>query len=143
MTPVRARTWLAVVGTLGCATTLAWGVVPAGRFTVVGDTVVDNNTHLTWQRTASAVKYPWAGADSYCNNGSGWRLPTIRELRSLVDPRLPDAALDPVAFPNAPFDYYWSSTIATYNRAYGWVTVGVGTLESMSLTASCRVRCVQ
>lgn len=52
------------------------------------DTWNDPSSGLTWQVTLSNHYYAWEEAKSYCDNmtldGSGWHLPTISELRTLI-----------------------------------------------------------
>ena len=65
---------------------------PAGRFTVAGGSVTDNKTKLIWQQATPQTMYSWSEAKTYCACGGpglagvGWRLPTVRELQTLVDP---------------------------------------------------------
>jgi hypothetical protein len=52
-------------------------------------TITDNNTKLMWQKSISN-KLTWQEAVSYANNSnlagfSDWRIPTIKELYSLID----------------------------------------------------------
>jgi hypothetical protein len=92
---------------------------PAGRYVLAGTgttgTVTDKRTKLVWQQTAANVLYSWAGAKTYCAGigaslgGTGWRVPTIKELTSLIDfASVPH--IDQTAFPNAIADVYWSAT---------------------------------
>ena len=51
---------------------------------------VDGATGLAWQKAAPSDKKTWSSSQSYCDNltlGStkGWRLPSVGELRSVVD----------------------------------------------------------
>jgi formylglycine-generating enzyme required for sulfatase activity len=56
----------------------------AGHYTMTGGTVFDTKTKLTWQQTVPAARYAWADAKAYCQTvglaGTGWRLPTRKEL---------------------------------------------------------------
>lgn len=85
------------------------------RYLVMGDTVFDVKTRLTWQRGISEDHFP--GALRYCSDlrlggMAGWRLPTIKELRSLVDVRSSGPAIDTAAFPETPpSSGFWSSTL--------------------------------
>jgi hypothetical protein len=97
---------------------------PAGRYTISADgTVYDTATTLTWQRTANLTGITWASAGPYCAGltvpaGGGWRLPTVKELTTLLDYSRPGSPfIDPVAFPGVPAQStstarngFWSST---------------------------------
>ena len=53
-------------------------------------TIADLNTGLTWQKTPDFVQRSWEKADAYAKSlelagHNDWRLPTIKELFSLVD----------------------------------------------------------
>ncbi len=93
-------------------------VAPPDQYTeiAVGE-VLDNYTGLVWQAGGSeAVDH--AGAVSYCDhldlNGQSWRLPSIRELATLVDEARVGPAIDPEVFPDTKFgsrsdNWYWAS----------------------------------
>jgi len=107
---------------------------PNPRFTDLGDgTVTDNLTGLVWIKEPHALpgnpgNINWNGAIDFCNaltyaSNSNWRLPSYKELMSLVDygqvlPALP---------PGHPFigikygsNNYWSSTTFAYDTDNGW-----------------------
>ena len=60
------------------------------RYTTAGGTVYDTKTKLTWQQAISSSTYTWADAQTYCAGvsmslgGTGWRLPTLVELKTIV-----------------------------------------------------------
>ena len=96
---------------------------PAGRYTVSGSTanatVTDNKTKLVWQQDAPLTNYTWEEAKSHCATvgevlgGTGWRLPTIKELATLLDQNRRNFSLyfDTLVFPNDdPSGFYWSAT---------------------------------
>jgi hypothetical protein len=65
---------------------------PPGRYTSSGGTVTDTKTKLIWQQVTPTAAFLLADAKAYCASaagatlgGSGWRLPTIKELLSLLD----------------------------------------------------------
>jgi hypothetical protein len=95
---------------------------PTVRFAVLdGGLVRDTLTELVWQQQGSSTMMTWADAQSYCSSlvsgGSGFRLPTLRELNSLVDLTLTsEPAIDNTAFPNAGPRAYWTSS--PYNGRY-------------------------
>ncbi len=94
------------------------------RFTVTAGTVKDNRTGLTWEQAASNGS--WSAGDSYCKQltpaGGGWRMPSIKELATLFDytNASDKPSLDPVAFPDAGWRWYWSSTSDVGSAAYFW-----------------------
>jgi hypothetical protein len=95
---------------------------PAGRFTPSGGVVTDKETGLKWQQ-ALISNYPFSSdasldAQTYCSQYSlpgyltGWRVPTARELSSIIDPRAKTPAWDPVFGPTVGGSvvYMWTST---------------------------------
>src|SRR3569623_878903 len=90
---------------------VARGNAPAGQYTVAATTVVDNRTHLPWYRTVGTSLNP-TDAVNYCGGlGAGWRLPTIKELQSLIDDAQPSPPrLDSTAFSGAPSTGFYSSS---------------------------------
>ena len=95
-----------------------WSVSELPSYTAGVDTVLDNVTKLTWQRFVPPESFTLADAKEYCAalpiEGAGWRLPTRIELQSIVDysKAQPGPVIDTVVFPNAPSDYFWSTTPA-------------------------------
>jgi hypothetical protein len=86
---------------------------PKSRFVVLdGGLVQDTLTGLVWQQRGSTSAMTWADALTYCpSSGSGFRLPTVKELDSLVDPTLPSGpSLDTTAFPSTGTKRYWTSS---------------------------------
>jgi len=97
---------------------------PAIRFEIQADeVVVDHATGLFWERCPDDQMFTWTEARSRCNTnlaglpGAGWRLPTIRELESLIDrttfaPASPGVFANSLMEPMATFPYtgYWTST---------------------------------
>ena len=94
----------------------------AARFETRGDVVIDHRTGLMWDRkTMPGGRMSWAKAKEACSlydlgGYNDWRLPTIRELLSLVDYERHDPAIDTSAF-QCESAWYWSST--PYNPSPG------------------------
>ncbi len=104
----------------------SWAEAPAGRYVVSEDTVFDTKTTLTWQRSMLASTWEHAGT-ACANRGEGWRLPSVKELLTLVDIGEVDLAIDPV-FPNTPVPavagdapWLWSSTPLAESESNAWV----------------------
>lgn len=92
---------------------------PSGQyapFTLASATIRDLRTHLEWQRATSVAPSTWAEALSACDSlvldsRDDWRLPSLKEIFSLSDPRRTLPTFDPIAFPDGGIaPYYWSST---------------------------------
>jgi hypothetical protein len=97
---------------------------PDGHYVVTpGTSVYDIKSKLTWQQISPSTTYMWADAKAYCAGlgaslgGVGWRLPTIKELATIVDysktPSLvvsqPNPTIDANTFPETPSAFCWSS----------------------------------
>ncbi|MCX5904108.1 MAG: DUF1566 domain-containing protein [Proteobacteria bacterium] len=95
-------------------------------YTDIGNGVVrDNVTGLEWQQTTAPGTYTWQQALDYCNSLSlggkdDWRLPTIKELSTLVDSSIPytGPTINTTYFPGTAASYYWSSTTYAANTTY-------------------------
>jgi len=89
------------------------------------ETVTDTFTGLMWQRdTVQGDIKAWEIAVSNCQGlelaqYSDWRLPSLKELRSIVDYTYFDPAIDPTYFRSTVSSDYWSSTtdIKDFNNA--------------------------
>lgn len=99
----------------------------SGSFGLVinGDgTVTDTSSGLMWQQSPGSQK-KWEEALSYCESLSlagytDWRLPTNKELRSIVDYSRNSPATNTIYFPNTRTSAYWSSTSAEYDTRGSW-----------------------
>jgi Protein of unknown function (DUF1566) len=145
MTLKRASMSALVVATLCVAATSAeaqgpyyavpsWDqTLPAStRFIVLSNmssaAVLDRETGLVWERVPGSGTFPWLDAQASCNvksvgNRKGWRLPTVQELASLVDPSIPFPG--PTLPPGNPFqnwqsNVYWSSTTLASDSSQAW-----------------------
>lgn len=124
---------------------------PAGRYTVdsASGTVVDNETGLMWQRDVPAFNGPWLSALGYCEaltagGYSDWRLPSVKELRTIVDVGTVSPAIDLGAFPGTPSEFFWASTPwAGFLGTELGVNFSVGCTAADSTGGYGRVRCVR
>jgi hypothetical protein len=77
---------------------------------------------------------------------SGWRLPTVNELLTIVDYHAASPAIDSTAFPLTPSEFFWTSTPYVFNGAKGqaWpVFFGAGYSNPAEVTQAYHVRCVR
>lgn len=122
---------------------------PPGRYDFsVNGTVRDTRTTLTWQRELSPGLYSRNSGATYCSGlslaGTGWRLPQVSELLTLVDRTRNQPAIDANAFPGTPVTWFWASTPYAPDPAKGWrVDFGIGYSNAFELSTVARVRCVR
>ncbi|MBF0352997.1 MAG: DUF1566 domain-containing protein [SAR324 cluster bacterium] len=121
----------------------------APSYTNNGSTITDNITGLVWQKEDDNNIYPWGGAVTYCDNltlgsQSDWRLPTRRELMSIVDYGVFNPGINSTYFPNTNSSSYWSSSSNANNSSEAWrVYFDFGNVSSTLKFFSYNVRCVR
>jgi hypothetical protein len=117
---------------------------PTSRFLILeGGIVRDLLTNLEWQQASSPTKIPWEEAVTYCSDaGSGFRLPTRRELDSIVDLTVVSgAAINQTAFPNTPAEGFWT-ILSDGPHAPAW-GIYFDFADSFSGQGYFRARCVR
>jgi hypothetical protein len=75
-----------------------------------------------------------------------WRMPTIKELSSLVNSGIPNPgpSIDTAWFPKSVSSSYWSSTTDAYYRPYAkYVSFNLGSVSDYHKSYSCYVRAVR
>jgi hypothetical protein len=101
--------------------TLRWdkNLPSATRFTVLAEfnhqAVLDKNTGLVWEQAPDTTLQTWWSATNYCINkvvgGTvGWRLPSVAELRSMLDLSLFAPFVPASIFTGVQLGDYWSAT---------------------------------
>jgi hypothetical protein len=130
----------------------AWSVqadAPPDRYMInTGQALVtDLRTGLIWQQPANAMQYTWDAANTYCEGLSvggmtGFRIPTLKELMTLVDPARVRPAIDTKAFPNTPLEWFWTSS-NRYSVGTASVSFETGGTGYFTGTNRLRVRCVR
>jgi hypothetical protein len=127
------------------------GLRKAGPLTATTLTVQDPTTLLEWQRADDGNRRDQKGGMDYCaglqlGGLSGWHLPNISELLSIVQYDAVNAngvAIDP-AFQNPKADLYWSSTQNEGAPTLSWsVTFNLGVVDGISVTGLGFARCVR
>ena len=127
----------------------------ASRFTVLTDfggaAVRDNETGLVWERSPETKTYNWSGARFQCTSRKiggrmGWRLPSVHELASLVDPLVSPGPTLPTGHPfaNVQAAHYWSATAFAGKSSHAW-NVGfiIGMVHDIKITDKHNVWCVR
>jgi MYXO-CTERM domain-containing protein len=126
------------------------GLRKAGPLKALAATVQDATTGLEWQLADDGTKRSQKDAMNYCaqlslGGLSGWHLPNISELLSLVqyDALNNGVAIDP-AFATAKGDLYWSSTQNEGAPTLSWsVTFNLGVVDGITVTGLGYARCVR
>ena len=96
-----------------------------GDFIKSGNVVTNNHSQLQWQDDSVGSAKTWREAIDYCESLtldglSGWRLPNINELKSIIN----KATHSPAAvstFENIGSNQYWSSTSYADKKSNAWI----------------------
>ena len=113
----------------------------------------DNHTHLIWS-VATLNGATWADATtthpdrynraSHCGFDSGWRVPTRRELLSIVHHGITHPSIDHRYFPDTVADWYWSAETYALAPARAWVVnFDFGNSYAIRKTDAVQVRLVR
>ncbi len=103
-----------------------------------GQEVTDTKTGLIWRRcaegmtasggtctgTASTFTHEAAltrASTQATATGVAWRLPNVKELSSITDKSRINPAIDTVAFPATPANWFWSSSPYVFDAGVAWV----------------------
>ena len=114
---------------------------PDSRFELQAEPVVnDKSTGLMWSRCmlgqpwdgktcepaeAVATFHDWAGAINSASKSrlagfDDWRLPTLKELRSIVEPRCNNPSINSRVFPQSSSTPFWTLDSYLDNHEYAW-----------------------
>ena len=121
------------------------------RYSVASGTVYDQRSKLTWQDSIPSATYTWADAKPYCSGlsatlgGTLWRLPTVKELLSIVDVTRSTPSIDTTAFSVTWSDFFWSSTTyAASTTVNPWVvSFDKGDVNIANTSDMQHLRCVR
>lgn len=98
-----------------------------------GSEVTDSQTGLVWRRCSEGMA--WSGgtcigvpttysheaALAHAKTQTGWRLPNVKELASILNISRMNPAIDPTAFPATSSGWYWSSSPMVGDSRFAWV----------------------
>lgn len=112
-------------------------VAPDSRYLDHADgTVTDQQTGLMWKRCSEGQSgtdcsgtvgvQGWQSALATAANSSfaghvDWRLPSAKELSSLVESGCYSPAINTTIFPNTSSSWYWTSTTNAFSPSVAWV----------------------
>lgn len=114
--------------------TIVWSAATANFFSPDG-TAIDSATGLMWMRCAEgqtwtgatcsgeAAEFKWEAARGLRRTYAGhsdWRLPSIRELQTLVELGREKPAIDTAIFPATPSSDFWSGSPNASKSSYAW-----------------------
>jgi hypothetical protein len=127
------------------------GLRKAGPLVATAQTVQDVTTGLEWQREDDGTRRDQKGSMDYCADLqlaglSGWHLPNISELLSIVQYDAVNSsgvAIDP-SFQNPKADLYWSSSQNEGAPTLSWsITFNLGVVDGISVSGLGFARCVR
>lgn len=134
---------------------------PASRFVIRSDgTVTDNSTGLIWKRCSEGLSgakcedgtvktYNWKEAKNAAETSKfagrqDWRLPTIKELDTIVEYQCSMPAINQTVFPATPALNFWSSSLYSGYPNGAWnLNFNDGVRDSCSMNYSLYVRLVR
>jgi hypothetical protein len=112
-------------------------------------TITDRITRLVWQKQDRGTTASWEDAITACEESalggySDWRLPNVKELRSIVNSGMYAPAAYDGYFPNTQSNSYWSSTTYVTSPDAAWrVNFWHGEVEASLKGNAFFVRCVR
>ena len=131
----------------------------ATRFIVLSNfasvAVLDRETGLVWERSPQTSTHDWTAARVECvghrtGGRRGWRLPSVHELASLIDPfvaapNLPTGhPFTNVSSADAQSAFYWSASTNQAFSTFAWrVDFGGGNVRNIDKTNTNRAWCVR
>ncbi len=114
-------------------TNLIWSLQSVGSITWTNATATGAGSPIETHNTATR-----------CGYADGWRVPTRRELLSIVHHGASSPAIDTAYFPGTGAGWYWSSDTYAPNSANAWnVYSSNGDASSNNKTSTVRVRLVR
>ena len=100
------RSWLPTLALCGLAIALSSqsrAQTPAGRYDIAAGLVTDTKTGLVWQQTDAGMTYTFNAAHQHCADlGASWRVPSVKELLTIVDESRTNPAVDSAVFSSIP-----------------------------------------
>lgn len=116
-----------------------------------GAAILDRETQLTWEQSPDTTVTSWPLARAEClsreiDGRKGWRLPSVHELASLVDPTQVGLSLmTGHPFSNVQTEFYWSATTDAEGSTDAWAVrfLQTGPITTFGKTNGLHVWCVR
>jgi len=125
-----------------------WSFDPSDHLKIQTEhTVKDTFRGYVWQKSDDGHRRTWVDAKTYCNNldldgYTGWRLPTIDELQTIINYTVWNPALSTEVM-NGRLGFYWSSSTYAKLPTYAWsVFFRNGRVDYTNKDGGMFVRCV-
>ncbi|SLM31416.1 exported hypothetical protein [Desulfamplus magnetovallimortis] len=126
-----------------------WSLDPLDNLVINSEEVAEDiRTGAKWQREDDGVKRTWEDACQYCENlvldgESGWRIPEIEELASIVDYTKYNPSISVDIFENTQSLWYWSGSSDADETDSAWyIDFYNGTIKSFTKSGEYHVRCI-
>lgn len=145
---LQLKHWLFVLGVagIGAASSQVSAKAPKGRYTIANGEATDNKTGLVWRQALNPGAFAFADINPICTSlqNGPWRVPTVKELATIVDESTTFPCVDEEVFPDTPTKDMWSSTPDARDPANAWVVdFATGTVGRVKKTTTLQVRCVK
>lgn len=130
----------------------AWDkILDEDRFKVImnGEAVLDKETCLVWELEPNTSPMEWEDARAYCyrltlGGRGGWRMPTIEELRSLLDIVNPSPLPEENPFILGSQVGFWSTTTVATGISDAWIVdTGIPNARAWSKLQPVHIWCVR
>jgi Protein of unknown function (DUF1566) len=121
-----------------------------------GSVVTDAATGLVWRRCSEGqawngqtckgapIGFTFRAALAHATTQTGWRVPNVKELSSIVDTTTLNPSVNIITFPSTSTGYYWTTTRHVTDNTYGWhVNFSAGTVDVSSLLSPWQIRLVR
>lgn len=124
------------------STGLMWKVCSEGQGWAADGSCSGTASSHTWQEALQLVQTLNAGGGFATH--TDWRLPNLKELKSIVEHACSSPAINDTIFNNTPSSYYWSSSPnAAYSTSAWGVDFGYGSASSGDRTSILHARLVR
>jgi len=120
---------------------------PAGRYSIAAGVVTDTQSGLKWQQAHDTATRDFNAAAAFCASlnlgGSGWRVPSVKELLTIVDDSKQNPSIDTAAFPSTSVGFFWTSSKYAKTGDGYYVDFRWGDSYYSATTTKYYVRCVK